>query len=208
VLDHVARLRDSLPLIEREAERIRGWGMELAQRLSEGARLITAGNGGSAAQAQHLAAELVGRYRMERSPLSVICLHAESSTLTAICNDYGAEEMFARQVRAHGRRGDLLLALSTSGESANVLAAVAAADDLGIETWALTGATPNALADACDDALSFGVAHTATVQELHLVTIHMLCEIVDRQLSGEDDPQVAAPAASPRFAAPGPGRPS
>ena len=104
--------------------------------------------GGSAAQAQHLTAELVGRYETEREPLSAICLHADTSSLTAISNDYGVDEAFARQVRAHGNPGDVLIALSTSGRSSNVLAAVAAAHERGLETWALTRRPPKSVAQS------------------------------------------------------------
>jgi D-sedoheptulose 7-phosphate isomerase len=104
--------------------------------------------------------------------------------VTAIGNDYGAEEVFARQVRAHGRPGDILVCFSTSGASANVLVAAATARDCGIETWALTGPAPNPLAEACDDALCASSPHTATVQELHLVSLHMVCAAFDRTLAG------------------------
>jgi D-beta-D-heptose 7-phosphate kinase / D-beta-D-heptose 1-phosphate adenosyltransferase len=184
MLHHVARLRDSLVLIEDHCARLEAWGRELAERLPAGARLITAGNGGSAAEAQHLAAELVGRYRIERAPLSAICLHAETSSLTAISNDYGSDEMFARQLRAHGRPGDVFLALSTSGHSHNLIAAAASAADSGLTTWALTGPAPNPLADASDGAVCLAVHDTATVQELHLVSVHLLCEVVDREVGG------------------------
>jgi type III pantothenate kinase len=127
------------------------------------------------AEAQHLTAELAGRYVTDRQPLSAICLHGDTSALTAIANDFGWEEAFARQVRAHGRPGDVLVALSTSGRSPNVLAAVRAARECGLRTWALTGPGPNALADLADDALALPGTSTATVQELHLVAVHVLC---------------------------------
>ena len=111
-----------------------------------GQRLLAAGNGGSAAEAQHLTAELVGRFDGERVPFSAISLHAETSAVTAIANDYGFEELFARQVRAHGRSGDVLMLLSTSGKSPNLLRAAEAAARLNITTWALTGPAPNPLA--------------------------------------------------------------
>jgi glycosyltransferase involved in cell wall biosynthesis/phosphoheptose isomerase len=180
---HLGALRDALGTLEHDAERLEGWGRALAVRLVEGARLLTVGNGGSAAQAQHLTAELVGRFQTERRALSALCLHADTSSLTAIANDYGADEAFARQVRAHGRRGDVLIALSTSGRSANVLAAVEAARELGITAWAVTGAGPNPLAQLCDDAVCLPGATTATVQELHLVALHMLCCAVDREVA-------------------------
>ena len=180
---HLSSLRAALRALEDECHRIDGWGRRLSDVLLGGGRLLAAGNGGSAAEAQHLTAELVGRYVEERRPLSAISLHAETSALTAIYNDYGSGECFARQVRAHGRPGDVLIALSTSGESANVVAAVAAASELGMETWALTGPGPNALAAACADSVCVSAGATSTVQEAHLVAVHLLCAAVDRQVS-------------------------
>jgi glycosyltransferase involved in cell wall biosynthesis/phosphoheptose isomerase len=179
--EHLAALSDSLRRMEGELERLTGWGERLAARLLDGGRLLAVGNGGSAAQAQHLTAELVGRYECEREPMSAICLHGDTSSLTAIANDYGQEEAFARQVRAHGRPGDVLVALSTSGRSRNVLAAVHAARGCGMTAWALTGPGPNPVAEASDDAVAFGCESTATVQELHQVAIHVICGAVDRE---------------------------
>jgi glycosyltransferase involved in cell wall biosynthesis/phosphoheptose isomerase len=181
--DHLASLRDALAELEADVERLEAWGERLADVLASGGRLLAVGNGGSAAQAQHLTAELVGRYRTERQPLSAICLHGDTSSLTAIANDDGAEEAFARQVRAHGRPGDVLMALSTSGRSPNVVRAVEAANALGIATWALTGSEPSPLADLCDDALRARNADPATTQELHLIALHVLCGAVDRELA-------------------------
>ena len=180
---HLRSLRDGLGALEDAADQLERWGRRLATTLLADGRLLAVGNGGSAAQAQHLTAELVGRFETERRALSALCLHADTSSLTAIANDYGAEEAFARQVRAHGRAGDVLIALSTSGRSPNVLAAVAAAAELGITTWALTGDAPNPLAERCDDALSLPGASTATVQELHLVALHLVCGAVDREVA-------------------------
>jgi glycosyltransferase involved in cell wall biosynthesis/phosphoheptose isomerase len=190
--EHLGALQDALGALDAESERLEDWGRALAGRLLGGARLLTVGNGGSAAQAQHLTAELVGRYQTERRPLSALCLHSDGSSFTAIGNDYGPEEAFARQVCAHGRPGDVLVALSTSGRSANVLAAVRAARNCGITTWALCGAAPNPLAEACDDAMCLSGPTTATVQELHLVALHMLCGAVDREVARRD---VAGPHA-------------
>lgn len=178
-------------MLEEAAAAIEAWGAELTHRLCAGARLITAGNGGSAAEAQHLAAELVGRFETERAPLSALCLHAETSSLTAICNDYGPEEAYARQLRAHARAGDVLLALSTSGRSANLLAAAHAARGLDVTTWALTGAGPNPLAEACDEAICLAAPAAATVQELQLVAIHVLCRTVDREVAASATPEAA-----------------
>jgi D-sedoheptulose 7-phosphate isomerase len=169
-------LTDNGPRLAEVADR---WGAELAERLSDGARLLAAGNGGSAAQAQHLTAELVGRYRDDRFPLSAIALHAETSSLTAIANDFGADEVYARQVLAHGRRGDVLVLMSTSGRSPNVVNAARAGREAGLTVWAMTGAAPNPLLELCDEALAVDAESTATVQELHLVALHMVCAALD-----------------------------
>jgi type III pantothenate kinase len=176
----IDRLAEALATLRENAEEIDGWGEWLGRRLLEGGRLLAAGNGGSAAEAQHLTAELVGRFGTERRALSAIPLHGDGSALTAIANDYGAEEAFARQVEAHGRPGDVLVAISTSGRSANVLRAVETANRLGMMTWALTGPGPNPLADLADEALTCATADMATVQEMHLVVVHLLCAAVDR----------------------------
>jgi len=181
---HLAALRAPLAALDGELARLDRWGAQLAAVLLGGGRLLAAGNGGSASQAQHLTSELVGRYRDERVPLSAIALCTEGAAVTAIGNDYGVEEMFARQVRAHGRPGDVLVALSTSGRSPNVLAAVEAARAGGMTTWALAGRPGTPLALACDDALCVDSPHTATIQEVHLITIHLLCEAVDASLEG------------------------
>ncbi|MGI9157620.1 MAG: D-sedoheptulose-7-phosphate isomerase [Marmoricola sp.] len=158
------------------------WGEQLAEILGGGARLLAGGNGGSAAQAQHLTAELVGRYRDERAPLSAICLTAETSSLTAIANDYDPCELFARQVQAHGRPGDVLVLMSTSGHSPNLLEAARRGKEAGLHVWAFTGPRPNPLADLAEESLSVEAPYTATVQELHLVGLHILCASLDRAL--------------------------
>jgi D-sedoheptulose 7-phosphate isomerase len=176
---HLAALQESLPLITEEVPHIETWARHLSTVLARGGRLLAAGNGGSAAEAQHLTSELVGRYRDERQPFSALALHAESSSFTAIGNDYGADEAFARQVRAHGRPGDVLILLSTSGRSRNLIAAVGAARQVGITAWALTGPRPNPLADMSFDAICVEAPSTATVQEIHLVLVHMLCAAIE-----------------------------
>jgi D-sedoheptulose 7-phosphate isomerase len=158
------------------------WGQRLASVLTLGGRLLAAGNGGSAAQAQHLTAELVGRYRDDRPPYSAICLSAETSSLTAIANDYPPAELFARQVQAHGRPGDVLVLMSTSGTSANIVAAAERGRAAGLRVWALTGPRPNPLADAAHETLAVDAPFTATVQELHLVALHILCAALDEEL--------------------------
>jgi phosphoheptose isomerase len=180
---HLRDLQRALVELRADLPRIEAWGADLAVVLHRGGRLLAAGNGGSAAQAQHLTAELVGRYVDERAPMSALALHAESSSLTAIVNDYGPEQAFARQVLAHGRPGDVLFALSTSGSSANVLRAAVAAHERGLRVLALTGRLPNPLAAAADDAVGVDAA-TPTVQEVHQVAIHLLCAAIDATLLG------------------------
>ena len=180
---HLTALGAALGPYRTVAARLADWGADLARLLVAGGRLLVAGNGGSAAEAQHLAAELVGKLRDDRTPYSAIALNAETSAITAIGNDYGFEEVFARQVRAHGRRGDVLLLMSTSGRSPNLLAAADAAAEVGIRTWAFTGPGPNPLADACDEALCCPAADSQVVQELHLISVHVMCEYVDRALA-------------------------
>lgn len=192
---HLTALRSALDRFDGEVATLERWGREAAGRLLRGARLLAAGNGGSAAEAQHLTAELVGRYRDDRVPLSALALHAETSSVTAIANDYGAEQVFARQVMAHGREGDLLVLLSTSGRSRNVLAAADAGRRAGLTVWGLTGRGPNPLSLRCDEAVCVDADATATVQELHLVAVHLLCARIDvgvgEYLAVEDDGRIA-----------------
>jgi len=185
-----AQFRGGIELADR-------WGTTLASVLDAGGRLLAAGNGGSAAQAQHLTAELVGRYRDDRPPYSAICLTAETSSLTAIANDYPAEELFARQVEAHGRPGDVLVLMSTSGRSPNIVAAAERGRRCGLRVWAFTGPGPNPLADAADEALCVDATFTATVQELHLVALHVLCAGLDRALGVIPDESPASAIGSP-----------
>lgn len=196
--EHLHALREALERFEPEIEALQAWGERLAGVLLAGGRLLVAGNGGSAAQAQHLSAELVGRYQTERRPLSALCLHADSSSFTAIGNDYGPHEAFARQVRAHGRRGDVLLALSTSGESENVLGAVRAARELDMLTWGLCGTGPSSLSELCDEAIFAPACSTATTQEIHMVALHTMCAAIDREIALRERCRATAPAGSAR----------
>jgi D-sedoheptulose 7-phosphate isomerase len=182
VTEHFAALARSAAELDHAAPRIRQWAAGLAVLYSAGGRLLACGNGGSAAEAQHLTGELVGRFRHDRRPLSAIALHADTSAATAILNDYGSDEFYARQVRAHGRVDDVLVALSTSGSSANVLAAARAARGIGMQVWALTGSAPNPLAALADSALTVAAPTVATVQEIHLAMVHALCVALDEEL--------------------------
>ncbi len=174
----VDALRERLPTLVR-------WGQELADRLMAGHRLLVAGNGGSAAEAQHLTAEIVGRFDGERRPFSALSLHAESSSVTAIGNDYGFAEVFARQVRAHGRSGDVLLLFSTSGRSENLVQAADTATDLGMRAWALAGGGPSPLSQRCDEHIALP-GTPAAVQEAHLLALHLLCRVFDARVRGAD----------------------
>lgn len=180
--DHVAALRRAIDDFEPCVDIASGWGRRLAAVLTAGGRLLAVGNGGSAAQAQHLTAELVGRYRHDRPPFSALCLSAETSSLTAIANDYPIEELFARQVEAHGRPGDVLVVLSTSGRSPNALEAARRARAAGLQVWALTGPRPNPLCEIAQESVCVDAPFTATVQELHLVALHILCAAMDAEL--------------------------
>ncbi|MDP9396807.1 MAG: SIS domain-containing protein [Actinomycetota bacterium] len=197
--EHVASLAAALAGFDAGIRTAERWGRHLAAVLPSGSRLLAAGNGGSAAEAQHLTAELVGRYRLERRALSAVALSAETSSLTALTNDYGPEEMFARQVEAHGRPGDVLVLLTTSGRSPNLLAAAARARTLGLTTWALTGPTPNPLAALADETLAIDSDYPATVQELQLVAVHLICAALDVALGVGSDRAVRLPGRTGRL---------
>ena len=160
----------------------------IIKALDSGGKVLTCGNGGSAADAQHFAAELVGRYRRERPGWSAIALTVDSSVLTSLCNDYGFEQVFARQVQALGRSGDILVAISTSGRSKNVLAAVEAACALGIRTVGLTGEGTSKLGEIVDHHLAVPTSNTAFIQQAHIAVIHVICELVEERLSGGAPP--------------------
>ncbi|CAL9336341.1 Phosphoheptose isomerase [Nocardiopsis dassonvillei] len=187
---HLESLGAALALTD--AERVEEWGLRAAPALTAGRRLFCCGNGGSAAEAQHLTAELTGRFEGEREPLSAIALHADTSSLTAIANDYGYRQVYARQLRAHARPGDLLVCLSTSGSSENVLAAAEAAREIGVLCWSLTGPGPTVLESLSDDTVAVPAPDTSTVQEVHLALVHVFCSGVERGLA-EDRASVPAP---------------
>lgn len=166
------------------AEDLDAWGQELAVTLAgRGGRLITAGNGGSAAHAQHLATELVGRLKDEREPLAALALTADGTAVTALGNDYGFDEVFARQVAAHAQPGDIVLLLSTSGCSPNVLRAAEVAAERGAQVWSFTGRHPNPLSLRSKHFLAVDSDDAQIVQEVHQVAVHLLCACLDRALS-------------------------
>jgi D-sedoheptulose 7-phosphate isomerase len=170
----IAALMDAMiPDIERA-------GHIIAEAIGSGNTILLCGNGGSAADAQHIAGELVGRFLSERRPLPSLALHANTTVLTAIANDYGFEAVYERQVRAHARPGDVLIAISTSGNSPNVLRAAEAARQLGLTVIGMTG-RGGALAGLCDMCLAVPCDHTPHIQEMHILIGHILCEIAEAE---------------------------
>jgi D-sedoheptulose 7-phosphate isomerase len=154
----------------------------LAVSLEAGGRVFLAGNGGSAADAQHIAAELTGRFLRDRRPLPAMALHGNTSALTAIGNDAGFEHVFARELAAHGRDGDVLIAMSTSGNSVNILRAAEVARDRGIGIIGLTGESGGRLRAACDRCVCVPSSHTPRIQEMHITIGHAMCELLELRL--------------------------
>ncbi len=160
----------------------------LVESLLDGHKILACGNGGSAADAQHFAAELINRFEVERPSLPAIALTTDSSTITSIGNDYSFEDIFAKQIRALGQPGDTLIAISTSGNSANVIAAIAAAHDRDMKIIALTGREGGeiaALLHPTDIECRVPANSTARIQENHIVIIHCLCDLIDHKLFGQ-----------------------
>ncbi len=154
--------------------------------LRNGGKILSCGNGGSAADAQHFSSELLNRFEMERPPLPAIALTTDSSALTAIANDYSYNDVFAKQVSALGNAGDVLLAISTSGNSQNVVRAIDTAADIGMTVVALTGRDGGEIAaalGAADTEIRVPAERTARIQEVHLLVIHCLCDLIDRGLA-------------------------
>ena len=161
---------------------IRSIAQAIERSLRAGGKLLIAGNGGSAADAQHIAAELVGRFRFDRQPLPAIALTTDTSLLTAIGNDYGFEQVFERQVKGLGRKGDVFLAISTSGNSPNVLSALRAARSLGLGTIGFTGSRGAAMRELCALCLAAPAEETSLIQQIHIVAAHAVCDLVERAM--------------------------
>jgi len=157
---------------------------EICLALENGNKVLLYGNGGSAADAQHLAAEWVGRFQRERRPMPAVALTTDTSVLTAVGNDYGFEQVFVRQVRALGRKGDIAFALSTSGNSPNVLRATEAAEELGMVTIGLTGRDGGQLASRVRYNLNVPHKLSARIQEVHIMIGHLLCQLTDENMKG------------------------
>ena len=195
-MDPVTRVREhfaeSIALKEKSAaelgESIAAAGAIMSTSLLEGGKILSCGNGGSAADAQHFSSELLNRFEMERPGLAAMALTTESSTLTSISNDYAYEEIFSKQVRALGKAQDVLLAISTSGNSQNVCRAITAAHELGMKVVALTGRDGGSMAGMYsenDVEIRVPATRTARIQEVHLVVIHCLCDLIDTALPAE-----------------------
>ncbi len=165
-----------------QADRIAQVAKLVATAFREGHKVLLFGNGGSATDAAHLAAEFVGRYKRERAPLPAIALATDIAAITCIANDYGYDELFARQIRAHGQKGDIAIAISTSGNSPNVLKGVESDKACGLTTIAWTGGTGGKLAAMVDYAFIVPSTVTARIQETHITMGHILCELIEEQL--------------------------
>jgi D-sedoheptulose 7-phosphate isomerase len=170
---------DAVRMLESQIETIAGIGAVVIERLEAGGTLFTAGNGGSAAQAAHLSEELIGRYRSTRPPIRAICLNADPAALTCIANDFGFEEVFARPCTALLTTRDVLLVLSTSGRSRNIIRALQAAHRIGATTIGLLGRDGGDALRHCDHAVVVPLEDSAHIQDAHQVVIHLLCELVE-----------------------------
>lgn len=175
--EHLATIQNLLDAALPEIERS---GQMICEALSSGRKVLLCGNGGSAADAQHIAAELVGCYEKQRRSWPAIALTTDTSALTAVSNDLGYEQVFARQVAGLAQAGDVLIAISTSGKSKNVLRAAERARELGCKTIALTGATADPLGSLCDAGVAVPSSRTSRVQEAHITIGHLWCEMVDQ----------------------------
>lgn len=160
----------------------------MAGALRGGNKILIAGNGGSAADAQHIAGELLSRLNFDRNPLPAIALTTDTSVLTAIGNDYGFEHVFERQIRGIGRKGDVLLAISTSGRSPNILAGLHAAREIGATTIGFTGSSDSAILPLCDICVRVPSDSTPQIQQIHIVAAHAICALVEQELFGASAP--------------------
>jgi len=167
------------------ASAIEACAADVAASLEAGGTLVLFGNGGSAADAHHVAAEFTGRYLLERDPMPAVALGENAAALTAISNDYGFDQVFARQVRAYARGGGAAVALSTSGSSANVLEGLRAAREAGLLTVGVTGPAGGAMRELCDHLITIPAAETPQIQEGTMLVLHTLCELVEQRLFGE-----------------------
>jgi phosphoheptose isomerase len=178
-LDAWYRTTEAKRRSRKAADKVADAAVVVAEALSAGSKVMLCGNGGSAADAQHIAAELTGRYVTDRPPMAAVALTTDTSALTAIANDYGYDHVFSRQVRALGRAGDVLIGISTSGNSPSVVAALEAAREIGLRTIAMTGGRPSRCAELAELTLAAPATETARVQECHIFFGHLLCELLE-----------------------------
>ena len=194
VLDHFRRSQHAAERASAD-EKFVAAVVTIAERigasLKSGGKVLLAGNGGSAADAQHIAAEFVGRFVDDRKPLAAIALTTDTSALTSIGNDYGFEKVFERQVRALGRKGDVFIGISTSGRSPNLISALQAARELGLTTVGFTRDAQTPMHELCDLTLAVPAEETALIQQIHITAAHAICHLVEREMFG------AKPGANP-----------
>ncbi len=160
-------------------------GLKIADAFKQDKKVLLCGNGGSAADAQHIAAELSGKFYMDRPPLFAEALHVNTSYLTAVANDYSYDEIFSRLVKAKGRKGDILIGISTSGRSKNVIKALIQAKEIGMITVGMTGADGSGMKPWCDYLIEVPSTDTPRIQEAHITIGHIICEIVEKKLFGD-----------------------
>ena len=191
VLDYLSRSRDALQAAIEDsafAAAIEESALLIGDALSRGKKLLLAGNGGSAGDAQHIAGEFLSRLGCERAPIAALALTTDSSVITAIGNDYGFERIFERQIRGLGQEGDVLIAISTSGRSPNILRAIAAAREKGLKVIGFTGGNGGTMAALCDLALKAPSDSTPIIQQIHLTAAHILCALVEERLFPKKEP--------------------
>ncbi len=192
IADTLERTRDLMDASARDGallDAVERTAAVLTATLRAGGKLLVAGNGGSAADAQHIAGEIVGRFLFDRAPMAAVALTTDTSILTAVANDYGFDHVYERQVRALGRPGDLFLGISTSGDSASILKACAAAREMGMTAAGMTGAGGGRMAEHCDILMRVPSERTYMIQQVHITLGHILCLMAEADLFG------AAPAA-------------
>jgi D-sedoheptulose 7-phosphate isomerase len=185
---HLAASRDAFAKAAEDANFVAALGTiaaAMAASLKSGGKILLCGNGGSAADAQHIAGELLSRYEFDRAPLAAVALTTDTSVLTAIGNDYGYEQVFERQVQGLGRKGDVLVALSTSGRSPNILRALDAAKKSGLVTIGFTGAKGGDMAARCDFMLRAPSDKTPVIQQIHITAAHVICGLIERSIGAK-----------------------
>jgi D-sedoheptulose 7-phosphate isomerase len=185
---HLAASRDAFARVAEDADFMASLGKvaaAMAATLKSGGKILLCGNGGSAADAQHIAAELLSRYEFDRAPMAAVALTTDSSVLTAIGNDYGYEQIFERQVNGLGRKGDVLIGLSTSGRSPNILRALDAAKKNGLVVIGFTGTKGGDMVSRCDLVLHAPSDKTPVIQQIHITAAHVICGLIERSLGGK-----------------------